>query len=251
MNAENEPKQIDKQPELSKIEISAKLPIGDQEESLFRDLITEAKADRKQAQTKISEIKESLDLEHESEYKQIKQHLREYLELNESDIERITLLKVMDLQKSDKAQLEAFDDKRLVHIVIAVVPDDLWIKGSQPSESNAENKLILIKQSYFEAQENPDEIAWLCHELAHCQIFLDSESKEEYQNKKQKFAFDDIKTERAYPNNQVEQLAFTHQFEFLKEHGKSREDVLAMLGEYYHEDDFVFFNKLLDSVYGK
>ena len=155
------------------------------------------------------------------------------------------------MPKNYQAQREALHDERLDGVTIAVVPDDLWIKGSQPSESSAERQLILIKQSYFEAQENPDEIAWLCHELAHCQNFLDSESPEEYQGNMQKFAFDDLKTEYTYPNNPVEQSTFTKQFQYLKENGKTREDIFTMLSKDYHEEDFPFFNRLLDSVYGK
>jgi len=180
-----------------------------------------------------------------------KLNLQEYLDLKEGDAERVSLLKAKDLPGQYQTQRESLRDERLDGITIAVIPDDLWIKGSQPSESIAENQLILIKQSYFEAQENPDEIAWLCHELAHCQNFLDSESPEAYQSNMQKFAFEDLKTEYTYPNNPVEQFAFTKQFQYLKEQGKSREEVLTMLGKYYHEEDFPFFNKLLDSVYGK
>ncbi|MBI2641865.1 hypothetical protein HYW87_04750 [Candidatus Roizmanbacteria bacterium] len=171
--------------------------------------------------------------------------------MKEGTVERIGLLRAKDLPKNYQAQHEALHDERLDGVTIAVVPDDLWGKGSQPSESSAEKQLILIKQSYFEAQENPDEIAWLCHELAHCQNFLDSESAEAYQKNMQTFAFDDLKTEYSYPNNPVEQFTFTKQFQYLKEQGKGREDVLAMLGKYYHEEDFPFFNRLLDSVYGK
>jgi len=67
----------------------------------------------------------------------------------------------------------------------------------------------------------------------------------------QRFAFEDLKTEYSYPNNPVEQYTFTKQFQYLKEQGKSREDVLAMISEHYEEEDFPFFNRLLDSVYGK
>lgn len=200
---------------------------------------------------KIAEIKVSLDLEQAEDQKSTKQHLQEYLGLKDGDVERLLLLKVKNLPEQYQAQHEAFHDERLDGITIAVIPDDLWVKGSQPSESSAENQLILIKQSYFEAQENPDEIAWLCHELAHCQNFLDSKSPEEYQGNMQRFAFDDLKTEYTYPNNPVEQYTFTKQFQYLKEQGKSREDVLAMLSEHYEEENFPFFNRLLDGIYGK
>jgi len=126
----------------------------------------------------------------------LQQHLQEYLGLKEGIVERIGLLKAKDLPKNYQTQCEFLYDERLDSVTIAVVPDDLWVKGSQPSESNAEKQLILIKQSYWEARENPDEIAWMLHELAHCQNFLDSESLEEYQGNMQKFAFEDLKTER-------------------------------------------------------
>ncbi|MBU0982206.1 hypothetical protein KKC94_05960, partial [Patescibacteria group bacterium] len=209
------------------------------------------KVARERDQAKIVDVRASLGLEHSPEQSGIKQHLREYLGLKEGAVERIRLLKAKDLPENYQAQREALHDERLDGVTIAVVPDDLWVKGSQPSESSAENQLILIKQSYFEAQENPDEIAWLCHELAHCQNFLDSASPDEYQGNMQRFAFEDLKTEYTYPNNPVEQFTFTKQFQYLKEHGKSREDVLKMLSHDYNEEDFPFFNRLLDSVYGK
>jgi hypothetical protein len=178
-----------------------------------------------------------------------KQQLQEYLDLNEADVERVSLFKAKDLPEQYQSQREFLRDERLDGITVAVVPDDLWVKGSQPSESSAENRLILFKQSYFEAREDPDEIAWLCHELAHCQNFLDSGSSEEYHDKMRKPAFEDLQTEYTYPNNPVEKDAFTKQFQYLREQGKSREEVLAMLGGYYREEDLPFFNRLLDGVY--
>lgn len=251
MSVEEAPKPIDQQPELPKVETPAKPPVDDSEGLASRDLRTEEEAARKRDQVKITEVRASLGLEQAPEQNGIKQHLQEYLGLKEGAVERIGLLKAKDLPKNYQAQREDLHDERLDGVTIAIVPDDLWVKGSQPSESSAEKQLILIKQSYFEVQKNPDEIAWLCHELAHCQNFLDSESPEEYQGNMQKFAFEDIKTEYTYPNNPVEQSTFTKQFQYLKEQGKSRKDVFAMLGKYYHEEDFLFFNRLLDSVYGK
>ena len=250
MGAEDGPKQIDQQPEMPKAETATKPP-ADPKGLASRDLKAEEKVARKRDQAKIAEVRASLGLEQVQESGGIKQHLQEYLGLKEGAVERIALLKAKNLPEHYQAQREALRDERLDGVTIAVIPDDLWVKGSQPSESSAENQLILIKQSYFEAQENPDEIAWLCHELAHCQNFLDSETPEEYQGNMQKFAFEDLKTEYSYPNNPVEQFTFTKQFQYLKEQGKGREDVLAMLGKYYHEEDFPFFNRLLDSVYGK
>src|SRR3972149_6830776 len=250
MGVEDGLKQIDQQPELPTVETHAKPPTDDSEGLAFRDLKAEEKVAKERDQAKIAEVRASLGLEQATEQGQIKQHLQEYLGLKEGAVERVALLKAKNLPEHYQAQREALRDERLDKVTIAVIPDDLWVKGSQPSESSAENQLILIKQSYFEAQENPDKIAWLCHELAHCQNFLDSESPEEYQGNMQKFAFEDLKTEYTYPNNLVEQFTFTKQFQYLKENGKSREDVLTMLSKHYHEVDFPFFNRLLDRIYG-
>jgi hypothetical protein len=253
MGVEDGPKQIDQQPELPKVETPAKPQTDDSEGLASRDRDLEIKQveAKKRDEAKIAEIRASLGLEQADDQKATKQHLQEYLGLKEGNVERVPLLKAKNLPEQYQAQRKALHDERLDGVTIAVIPDDLWVKGTQPSESSAENQLILIKQSYFEALENPDEIAWLCHELAHCQNFLDSESPEEYQGNMQRFAFEDLKAEYPYPNNPVEQHTFTKQFQYLKEQGKSRENVLAMLGKYYHEEDFPFFNRLLDSVYGK
>lgn len=200
-------------------------------------------------EAKIAEVRASLGLEQATDHSRIKKHLREYLGIEQKDADRIELLTAENLPEHYQAQREALHDKRLDGVIVAVIPDDLWVKGNQPTESSAEKQLISIKQSYFEAQENPDEIAWLCHELAHCQNFLDSESPEQYQSNMQKFAFEDLKTEYTYPNNPVEQFTFTKQLQYLKEQGKSRKEVITMLGEYYNEEDFSFFNRLLDDVY--
>jgi len=293
MSIEGGPKQIDQQPELPKVEAPLK-PVADSEGLASGDLKAEEKAARERDNAKIEEVRASLGLEQAPELSVIKQHLQEHLGLKEDGIEKVSLLKTKNLPEHYQAQREALHDERLDKITIAVVPDDLWVKGSQPSESSAENQLILIKQSYFEAQENPDEIAWLSHELSHCQNFLNSESPEEYQGNMQKFAFEDIARYMSisrkdleqelnqavshgvsedeltrlkqllestnedsiqvpiyYPNNPVEQYTFTKQFQYLKEQGKSREEVLAMLGEHYEEEDFPFFNRLLDGVYEK
>lgn len=163
-------------------------------------------------------------------------YLRDYLGLKDDAVERIELLKMANLPQKYKAQREFFADDRLDDVTIAIVPDDLWVKGAQPSESSAEKQLILIKQSYFESH---DEIAWLCHELAHCIYFFNSESAEEYLGKMVE-----------YPDNPVEQYAFSKQFQFLKKQGKTREAVLVMLKKFYDKKDFAYFNKLLDGVYG-
>ncbi len=200
MSVEGDPKQIDQQPELTKVEIPAKTPTDNSEGLASRDReikVKETEA-KKRDEAKMVEIRESLGLEQATGQEEIKKYLQEHLGLKEGAVERIGLLKAKDLPKNYQAQREALHDERLDGVTIAVVPDDLWVK-SQSSESSAENQLILIKQSYFETQENPDEIAWLCHELAHCQNFLDSKSPEEYQDNMQRFAFEDLKTEYHIP----------------------------------------------------
>jgi hypothetical protein len=89
----------------------------------------------------------------------------------------------------------------------------------------------------------------MIHELAHCQKFLDSDSALDYQKNTRTFAFPDLESEYSYPNNPVEQYTFTKQFQFLKEQGKSREDVVKMLDKYYQAEDRPFFDRLLDGVY--
>lgn len=161
MNVEGELKPIDQQPELPKVETPAKPHIDDSEGLASRDLEAKQAEAKRRDEAKIAEIRASLGLEQATEQEQIKQHLQEYLGLKEGAVEKIGLLKAKELPKNYQSQREALHDERLDGVTIAVVPDDLWVKGSQPSESSAKQQLILIKQSYFEAQENPDEIAWL------------------------------------------------------------------------------------------
>lgn len=176
-------------------------------------------------------------------------YLKSFLELKDGDAEKIESLKAKDLPENYQKQLEFINDKRLDNVNIVVIPDNLWIKGKQPSESDAENNIILIKQSYFKSGEKTDEIAWMTHELGHCQVFLDSKNSEDYQKKMEEFAFTDIETEYSYPNNLVEKVAFTKQFQFLKEQGKSRESIIGMIKKYYQEEDMAFFDKVLNSVF--
>lgn len=213
------------------------------------DLEKEKKELKNEDDKKITKIRSSIKAENPSLNKDPQQYLKNYLELRDRDIERIDLLKARDLPENYQKQFKTFNDKRLDNINIAVVPDDLWLKGSQPSESDAENNIVLIKQSYFENNNNSDEIAWMTHELAHCQVFLDTESLKDYQEDMKRFAFNDLYSEYPYPNNLVERITFTKQFQFLKDEGRSREDVVKMISNFYNDEDLDFFDKILDSIY--
>ncbi len=201
--------------------------------------------------SKLAEARASLGLEQSDGKDDLRKYFKEYLELKEGDAEKIELIKAKELPRDYQEQLESFNDQRLGSITIAVIPDNLWVKGSQPSESDAEKGLISIKQSYFEKSEKPDEIAWLTHEFAHCQNLLDSKTASDYEKSMQTQAFADLKLEGTYPNNIVEQQTFTKQFKFLQEQGKNREDIIKMISLYYDKEDMPFFDKLLDNVYEK
>lgn len=193
--------------------------------------------------------RDSIVLEKPHSNKEVQYYLKDYLDLKDGDIEKLELIKAKDLLKNYQKQLEMLNDKRLNNVNIAIIPDNFWLKGNQPSESDAENNIILIKESYFKSKEKPDEIAWMTHELSHCQIFLDSETPEDYQKNMEKFAFIDLNSKYPYPNNIVEQATFTNQFQFLKSEGKNRVDILKMINNYYHEEDLPFFNRILDYIY--
>lgn len=97
----------------------------------------------------------------------IQQHLTKYYEIeNPIVLERFQYIEAVNLPEQYQESLDFFNDERLAETMIIVVPDDLWVKGDQPSESSAENDIILFKQNYFEGSDN---IAWMTHELAHCQ----------------------------------------------------------------------------------
>lgn len=181
--------------------------------------------------------------------KESNEYLKDYLNLKQEDIKRVEVFKTKDLPGNYQKQLKFFNDKRLDNINIAIIPDDLWLKGSQPTESDALNNIILMKESYFRKVDKPDEIAWLTHELSHCQVFLELKSEKQYQDNMQKFAFLDLNTKYSYPNNLVEKETFTKQFQFLKDNGKNREEILKAISFYYNNEDLAFFNKILDSIY--
>ena len=151
-----------------------------------------------------------------------------------NDIKKVKFMSGSDLVGEHKKQYEFLNDPRLDDVTIAVVPKELWIKGSQPSESHAEKGLILVNEDYFNGE---DEIAWLVHELAHCAAFIDY--PDDYERM----------SAGSYPDNQVEAFTFKKQFEYLKQIGVKREDVVAMLKkDYKTEEDFQFFNRILDEV---
>ena len=225
---------------------------ADLEELRVDDFEAEKENTEKEDEFKIAEIRASLGIEHNEGNEIIKKYLQDHLDLEEGVIARIEFKNPENLPDNYKQQYQFFDDERLKNIVVAIIPDDLWSKGNQPSESSAENNLILMKKSYFEGQgnsQNPDEIAWMNHEFAHCQNFLDSESIDDYEGKMQTFAFDDLESEYTYPNNLVEKCTFGKQFEYLKQQGKNREDILKMINSYYPEEDLPFFDRLLDDIY--
>ncbi|MFA5000384.1 MAG: hypothetical protein WC545_03425 [Patescibacteria group bacterium] len=179
----------------------------------------------------------------------LENYLQDYLDLKKGETEKIKLQAAENLAEDYRNQYEFLKDERLKDIKIAVIPDNLWIKGEQPSESHAEKSLILFKQSYYENQDKPDEIAWLTHELAHCQNFMAVGSEAIYEKNQQIFAFEDLGGEYSYPNNLVEQSAFTEQFKYLKQSGKNKEEIKELLKKYYHQEDFAFFERLLDKVF--
>lgn len=181
--------------------------------------------------------------------KEVLNYLKNCLELKDEDVEKVESLKAKNLPENYQKQLHFLQDERLNDIDVIVIPDNLWKKGKQPSESDVENNIISIKQSYFKALEKNDEIAWMTHELAHCQVFLDSASPDDYEKNSREFAFPDLESEYSYPNNMVEQVTFTKQFQFLKENAKSREDIIKMINDYYQKEDLPFFNRVLDAVF--
>ncbi len=176
---------------------------------------------------------------------QIKKHLVEYYAIEDTKVlDRLGYIEAINLPPQHQKSFDFLNNERLAGTMIVVVPDDLWFKGEQPSESNAEGDVILFKQSYFESADN---IAWMTHELAHCQKYKNA--PEQYEQDSQTYAFQDIVGEYAYPNNIVERYTFTKQFEFLKQEGLSREEIFEMIKKEYEESDLPFFERLLDEIF--
>lgn len=189
-------------------------------------------------------------IERSSRQERLRTHLTEYLGLKTpEDAERIMFVRGAELPDEYGDQYRFLDDERLADVMVAVVPDEFWVKGAQPSESSAERGLINVRGGYFEGREESerDPSAWMTHELAHCQRYLDK--KEAYAKDSETPAFDDIGT-GTYPNNKVEEHAFGTQFTYLKSKGVERAKVAELLKKDYDEKDFEFLDKMLDRVYG-
>ena len=158
-------------------------------------------------------------------------------------VDKIKFIKIKDVLDKHTDQINFANFPGIENITLAIVPDNIWKKQGKgwfnPSESVAKENLILIQESYFNSS---DDIAWLVHELTHCGVY-----SEDYDKRSQEKAFD-IEGP-TYPNNMVEKATFTKQFQFLKNKGKSKQDILNSLKEYYDEDQLLFFHKLLDEIY--
>lgn len=155
----------------------------------------------------------------------------------ESPKEETVFIKAVNLPPQYQKGYDFINDPGLADVTIGIVPDEAWEKGDQPSESRAEQGIILFKKSYYEGN---DDIGWMVHELSHCQ---------RYKNEPDTYQKDSGNT---YPDNKVEAFTFSQQFKYLKEQGKTREEITEMLvGENgdYKKTDMLFFNKLLDQVF--
>ncbi len=182
---------------------------------------------------------------------ELRRHLAAYLELkSDADAESLRFETAGGLTGDYAEQFKFMNDPRLAETMIAVVPDRLWVKGSQPSESSAERDLILVREGYLKdpAKEHQDEVAWMTHELGHIQRGKDA--GERYAAESEEKAFDDIET-GTYPNNKVEEHAFGRQFAYLRSKGVPRERVAELLKDEYGPEDFRFLDKLLDRTYGQ
>jgi len=178
---------------------------------------------------------------------ELKKYFQKHLKLNEEELASIQILEMKKLLDSYFHQLALFADARLESVRVAVIPDKLWQKGSQVSESSARNSLISINEKYFSNKENPDEFGWFTHELGHCQKYFDAPDKYEHQSEEP--AFPEMQDKSTYPNNRVELHAFSKQFEYLKGKGKAREEVWQHLQQEYPQQDWEFLQKVLDRVY--
>lgn len=205
--------------------------------------------DQAQTDAQLSEVQAKLGIEAAAsdDRAELSNYLAKYLETE--DLDGITYLEAGNLPAHFQEHYQVLNDPRLEAVTVAVVPDKVWAKGSQPSESHAERQLMLIKESYFQETEKPDEVAWINHEFAHCKKFLDSANEAAYFEAMQTSAYPDIASEYNYPNNLVEAYTFRKQFEFLLNKGKKPEDIVDALKEEYPDDlDQQFFSRLLEEI---
>ncbi len=172
------------------------------------------------------------EAEQQQKIMELKKYLVEYLGLKSPEqANEIKFVGVEKLLGSHKEQYDFLADKRLADVMVVVVPDSLWVKGSQPSESDAEKGLILFKESAYNGN---DAVAWTTHELGHCQRLKDTDVA--------KYQTDSAK---GYPDNEVERHAFRKQFEYLKSKGVIKEQILKMLREWYDAEELKFLDGLL------
>jgi hypothetical protein len=197
---------------------------------------------------KASEIIAEQEAE-EKRLKEIRASLIGYLkDFTEANMPKIEFMYAESLPGKLKDQYQFMNDIRLAKVVIAIVPDEHWHKGaSQVSESDGERQFIKIRTGYLEDAEQLNQTGWAVHELAHCQVYLNN--PRDYYENSGTLEFDDIGDKIPYPNNRVEAKTFAKQFAYLKSQGLSRAEIIAMLQEAYtDENDFVFFNRLLDKL---
>jgi len=176
--------------------------------------------------------------------------------LTDQEIDRIKLVNASNLPGEYKEQFKSMNDPRLGDVMIAIVPADLWKRRgkSQPSESEASRDLVLFDESYF---NKGDKVSWMSHELGHCLYWKNNPLPAEYQKDSITFSYKDIKSKEPYPNNKVEHMAFQKQFEYLKQNGKTKQEISKMMEELkdpkgtpeYSAEDMKFFNKLLDDIF--
>jgi len=191
------------------------------------------------------------EVDRQERIRDLKLCLAEYLELKSpEDAERITFVRAADLSEEFGEQFRFLNDERLNEALVAVVPDELWHKGGQPSESSADRGMILFRGGYYDGEEDGarDPSAWMTHELAHCQRSIDV-GDDGYNQESEMQVFDDLGPD-TYPNNRVEEQAFGRQFAYLKAKKVGREKITELLGEHYGPDDFRFLDRILDRVYG-
>ncbi len=168
----------------------------------------------------------------QSQKEAIDSFLQGYLDLkNQAEINEIKILQISSLRGEFQEQIKFLADESLQDVMIVVVPDELWIKGIQPSESIAERNLVLFKESYFDGL---DSLAWLIHELGHVQSFR--QLKHEGYKKV-------IRSN--YPDNEVERRAFSQQFAYLRKKGLSEEEILSYLSRDYNEQELKFLKSLI------